>query len=332
MHHSGSVNPATMPLKAVKEKKIAAIQKTKKAVATVAPMHVVGRHSGCEDATFAIWSPNGSQIAWPGRTSICVANADGSKAHALSRTRGTVDSPTQLVWIKPALMLYGDNYTISRIPIGAKPQIFRGIQAPAFSVAADGSRFATSTKSDCPGCTGPSHVWTLTGAPVGAIGSAKAYNDPPSLSPNGDRVAYALSGGIWTASADGSSAHELVPNATAPLWSPASDEIAYATSQGLWIVSANGGKSRLLGRDISANGGWSPNGKLIASWSVGKLAVVDTTTGKIRHLPFVGYPSANDWSPDSKQLLVTARMSERCFALWRLPVNGSKPRLISSCF
>ncbi|HEU5216635.1 MAG TPA: hypothetical protein VFU30_13955 [Gaiellaceae bacterium] len=296
------------------------------------PTHVVGRHSGCEGATFATWSPTGSQIAWPGRTSICVANADGSAAHALPRTRGTVDSPTQLVWIKPALMLYGDNYTISRIPISAEPHTFRGIQAPAFSVAANGSRFATSTKSDCPGCTGPAHVWTLTGAPVGSIGNAKAYNDPPTLSPDGKLAAYTLRGGIWSASTDGSSAHELVSNATAPLWSPIGDEIAYSTSQGLWIVGANGGKSRLLGRDISANGGWSPNGKLIASWSIGKLVVVDITTGKIRHLPFVGYPSANDWSPDSKELLVTARMSGRCFALWRVPVNGSKPGLISSCF
>jgi WD40 repeat protein len=331
-HKVEGINPATTPLKAEKAKKIAAIQKTKEAVAAVATTHVVARHSGCEDATFATWSPDGRQIAWPGRTSICVANANGSNAHRLLHTRGTVDSPTQLFWIKPGLMLYGDNYTISRIPIGAKPQIFKGIQAPAFSVTADGSRFATSTQSDCPGCTGPAHVWTLRGAEVGAIGSAKAYNDPPSLSPDGKHAVYAVGGGIWTAAADGSSAHELVSRATAPLWSPAGGEIAYSNSQGLWIVGTNGGTSRLLSRDISAKAGWSPNGKLIASWSIGKLVVVDVATGKARRLPFVGYPSGNDWSPDSKELLVTARLSGRCFALWRVPVNGYNPRLLSSCF
>ena len=97
-------------------------------------------------------------------------------------------------------------------------------------------------------------------------------------------------------------------------------------------MGANGGTSRLLDPGISANAGWSPNGKLIASWSIGKLVVVDVATGKARRLPFVGYPSGNDWSPDSKELLVAARLSGRCFALWRVPVNGSKPRLVSSCF
>ncbi len=319
-------------LKAVKANKIAAIRETKKAVAAVAPTHVVGRRFGCENATFATWSPNGKEIAWAGRASICVANADGSDAHPLAHTRGTVDSPTQLAWINPGLMLYGDDYAISRIPIGGKAELLKGVEAPAFSVAANASRFATSTKSDCPGCVGPAHVWTLTGAPVGVIGSAKVYNDPPSLSPDGKLVAYTLGGGIWTAAADGSSAHELVSHGTTPLWSPTGDEIAYSTSEGLWTVGANGGTSRLLGRNISANAGWSPNGKLIASWAIGKLVVVDVATGKKRKLPFVGYPSANSWSPDSKELLVTARMSQRCFSLWRVSVDGSKPRLVSSCF
>jgi Tol biopolymer transport system component len=319
-------------LQAVEAKKIAAIRKTEKAVAAVPPKHVVGRHSGCEGATFATWSPDGRQIAWPGRTSICVANADGSDVHPLPRTQGMVDSPTQLVWIEPGLMLYGDNYTVSRIPLGGEPEPVRGVEAPAFSIAAGGSRFATSTQSDCPSCTGQARVWTLDGALVGAIGSAKVYNDPPSLSPDGEHAAYAFGGGIWTSAANGSSAHELISDGTAPLWSPADNQIAYSNSRGLWVVGATGGASRLLGRAITANAGWSPNGKLIASWGLGRLLVVDVATRQTRTLPFVGYPSGNAWSPDSKELLVTARINGRCFALWRVPVNGSKPRLLSSCF
>lgn len=328
----GPTSTGLAKVKAAQAKKIAAIQKTKEAVATVAPTHVVGRRSGCEGATFATWSPDGRQIAWPGRTSICVANADGSNAHPLPHTQGTVDSPTQLVWIKPGLMLYGDDYTVSRIPIGGKPELLRGVEAPAFSVAADGSRFATSTRSDCPSCTGQAHIWTLDGAVVGAIGSAKAYNNPPSLSPDGEHAAYALRGGIWTAATIGTGAHELVSGGTAPLWSPVGNQIAYSNSKGVWVVGASGGTSRLVGPPSSGNAGWSPNGKLIASWGIGKLLVLDVATGKARTLPFVGYPSGNAWSPDSKELLVTARMSGRCFALWRVPVDGSKPRLVSSCF
>lgn len=318
----------------VQKTKIAAIEKTKKAVTALPPTNVVGSHTGCEGATNATWSPDGKQIAWPGRKAICVANLDGSNAHPLPQTLGRVDSVAQLSWIKPGLILYGGNYTISRLPIGAEPELYKGIEAPQYSVDAEGNLFATSTQSDCPGCTGPAHVWTMSGKLVGTIGDDNAFHGAPSFSPDGTRVAYEQNGGIWVAATNGSGARELVSSGGSPLWSPTGGEIAYSSPDGLAVVPAGGGSSRLVARGVSDNGGWSPNGKLIASWGIGGLDVVDIASGKLRKLPFVGYPGfgANAWSPDSKQLLVTARLSSRCFSLWREPVDGSKPRLLSSCF
>ena len=336
--HSG-VPPANLQkVKVTQADKIKAIEQTKKAAAAAGPKNIVGRQTGCGQGSFPTWSPDGRQIAWAGRPAVCIADADGSHVRPLPHTHGIVDSPFDLVWVKPRLLLYGDDYTISLLPIRGKPHLLRGVEAPNFAVSRDGSRFSTATQSDCPGCTGQAHVWTLAGKPVGAIGNSKVYYDAPSLSQDGSEIAYAQNGGIWTASADGSHARERVSSGTAPLWSPAGDTIAYATSAGLWTVGANGGMSRLVARGVSDNGGWSPDGKLIASWGLGGLDVVDVASGKVRKLPFVGYPNvyppsgSQAWSPDSNELLVTARLSGRCSALWREPVDGSKPRLLSSCY
>jgi hypothetical protein len=320
--------------------KIAANNAQIKLVAAAGPTHVVSRHSGCvrgafESGPYATWSPDGKQLAWVGGSAICVAEPDGTHVHPLPHTSGLVDSPFALAWVRPGLLLYGDDYVISRVPLAGKAKSL-GVEAPGFSVAGDGSRFSTPTQSDCPTCTGQAHVWTMTGRPVGTIGSSKVFYDTTSLSPDGKSVAFAQDGGIWTARADGSHARRIAASGTAPLWSPSGTEIAYVrTAPGqvgdLWVVDTKSGVSRLVARSFSDNGGWSPNGRLIASLNIGGLAVVDVATGKVRRLPFVGYPSA--WSPDSKELLVSGRSTTtRCSSLWREPVDGSKPRLVSSCY
>jgi hypothetical protein len=82
--------------------------------------------------------------------------------------------------------------------------------------------------------------------------------------------------------------------------------------------------------------GWSPDGKSIAfelgSGTLGKLAVVDVATGKVRTLLSLHYAPTASWSPDSNELVANSvPRSQKCWSTWRVPVDGSSPTLISTC-
>lgn len=55
-------------------------------------------------------------------------------------------------------------------------------------------------------------------------------------------------------------------------------------------------------------------------------------TGKVRTLLNAGWPDSVAWSPNSQQLLVsTSKKTSRCYAIWRVPAGGGKPKLLHSC-
>src|SRR5207249_3927619 len=82
----------------------------------------------CSSTNLPAWSPDGTQIAFVGRRlghgplavrAICVTTADGKSAAPLPHTVCTrrcrldlIDSPTQLFWVQPNLLLYGDDFRI----------------------------------------------------------------------------------------------------------------------------------------------------------------------------------------------------------------------------
>ena len=52
----------------------------------------------------------------------------------------------------------------------------------------------------------------------------------------------------------------------------------------------------------------------------------------MRRLLQLHYAPTAVWSPDSSELLAnTATKTQKCWSTWRVPVDGSKPTLISSC-
>ena len=93
----------------------------------------------CSSTNLPAWSPDGKQIAFVGRRlghgplsvrAICVATADGTNTAPLQHTTCTrrcrldlIDSPTQLFWVQPNLLLYGDDFRIFTIPVGGQPQL-----------------------------------------------------------------------------------------------------------------------------------------------------------------------------------------------------------------
>ena len=290
---------------------------------------------------------------------ICVSDANGKHLHRLANTvcsqhcfsKAFGDPPGRLDWVTPTTLLSANDLGIYAIPIGQKPKLLGKAGPVPFSVDARGDRVASGV-NECPDCAGPVKVLGVpSGAVVGAIGGTKVNNSVPSLSPDGSQVVFARSPAshsptvpsLWTASADGSHLQRLERKGTNPLWSPSGDRIAYlapAATRSVWrLVSPQGGTSMTLLRNGPGTVfGWSPNGRWIAfPDSKGRLAVIDVTTRKVRRLLKLRLPysaSSVVWSPDSRQLLAVWRPpahSSCPTGLWRVPVDGGKPRLVHGC-
>ena len=335
----------------------------------------------CSSTNLPAWSPDGKQIAFVGRRlghgplsvrAICVATADGTNTAPLQHTTCTrrcrldlIDSPTQLFWVQPNLLLYGDDFRIFTIPVGGQPQLL-GREPGSFeqfSVDSAGDRVAAGhTLCPQPQCAGPVTVLSVpSGGLVGRIGGAKLDNVTPSLSPDGKQVVFVRyhpgdysfhSLGIWTAAADGSQLRRLERTGGSPLWSPDGGKIAYLRGTppnwpALLLVSPQGGTSTTLIRGAAcpsvgrcrSNGvtalfGWSPDGSRIAFENARqRLEVVDVATGKVRSLLTLHIGPSVAWSPVSQELLVRTqpRAHNRCASLWRVPVSSGKPQLLRNC-
>jgi Tol biopolymer transport system component len=325
--------------------------------------------SPCTAVRMPVWSPDGQQIAyyatrWPPPTTkhrnpndilqaLCTASADGTNAQPLRYTvcdSNCADPPYQLVWLQSGLLFLRDG-DIFRITPGSKPKKIARIADFSFVTNTAGTRIAAGAGTpSCLSCSGPVTVLDAqSGARVGTVGGKKLDNVSPSLSPDGTKVVFQRDAsddsgktfGIWTAKTDGSHLRQLAKVGQQPLWAPSGGKVAYVASAGnsvaLRLISAGGGESRaLVPRGVENVFGWSPDGKSIAfetgSGTFGKLAVVDVTNGKVRTLIKLRYSPAAIWKPDSSELLATSTAAAKtCPSLYRVPVDGSTPTMISSC-
>jgi Tol biopolymer transport system component len=290
---------------------------------------------------------------------LCTMNADGTNAQPLRYTvcsSNCPDPPGPIVWFQSGLLYLRDGAIFRLVP-GSKPQTVARIYAVSIVTNPTGTRIAAEKYYDsCLSCAGPVTILDAqSGAVVGTAGGKKLDNVDPSLSPDGTRVAFEREAsndsgktfGIWTAKTNGSNLRRLVKVGGLPLWSPTGGKIAYVAGArsrvALRLISAGGGKSRALVRNITTVFAWSPDGKSIAfETSKGKLAVVAVATGKVRTLIRLNSPTVA-WSPDSSELVANSVPSRQAcgasfaakpwlrWSTWRVPVDGSKPTLISSC-
>ncbi|MGH9907279.1 MAG: hypothetical protein ACRD8U_17055 [Pyrinomonadaceae bacterium] len=196
----------------------------------------------------------------------------------------------------------------------------------------------------------------LVAARTSQLTNWPALDDFPSISPDGNAVAYcsnhagsfeiyvkALTPGAKESqlTADGGQNFE-------PAWSPDGQRIAYYSKLrgGIWIVPAAGGEAKKL-TDFGSYPAWSPDGKQIAFQSnplvdLGAFArnalppstlwLVSAEGGEPRPLTQVGKPDgghgAPAWSPDGKR--IAFEVNDFISAtIWMISVNGDDPKRIS---
>jgi hypothetical protein len=149
----------------------------------------------------------------------------------------------------------------------------------------------------------------------------------PSLSKDGKRVAYQVTGGkLWIADRDGRNASEL-GNGETPRFSPDGKRIAYALAdetgqRHLWIMDANG----MNGTQLTTGGDdtvpvWRPDGKglVFVSDRAGNddLWQVSALGGDPMQLTtYLGHDTDPAVSPDGKRVLFSSQRGGTALGVW----------------
>ncbi|MFO7638121.1 MAG: protein kinase, partial [bacterium] len=112
----------------------------------------------------------------------------------------------------------------------------------------------------------------------------------PAISPDGRKLAYANSSGLWVHSLDRITPPALLAattNASNPFWSPDSTDIGYWEGRKVQRVSVQGGTSVLVGtapREVSegaGGGAWLTNGRIIFANGWGGLLEAPAQGGRV---------------------------------------------------
>lgn len=177
----------------------------------------------------------------------------------------------------------------------------------------------------------------------------------PSWSPKNDRIVFSRGtpggGGfgpehgqesIYSIAPTGGPAVRVIEDGRNPAWSPDASRLVFERGGDLWIAQEDGaGQSRLDGVPRSGHllanrfPSFSPDGSWIAFFHPetgpqGDFWIIAANGGRLTRLTFDVCRGAKPvWSRDGRSLLVASRRSG-VSALWRVPIAGGTPQLVSS--
>ena len=207
----------------------------------------------------------------------------------------------------------------------------------AFSVSPDGTRIAYtrhSTNLDL-------LEIGLDGSYLRDLRATAVVEAFPDWSPSGDAFAHdEHGGGIWVRRSDGTGALPLAddPKAIAPAYSPDGRRIAFRASGGVFVVLATGGPRTVLQRpatDAAIQIGtvcWSPDGNWVAyddgPYGNGELWKVESAGGRppvklVASGVMHAYADSCAWSPDGRT--IAYRHND---GLHLMSADGSGDRLV----
>ena len=251
------------------------------------------------------WNSDCSRMAWTNTDGeLWVANGDGSAQQRLLRDFGKLKWP---VWSPD-----GD-----RIAFSAFVGIGSDETEHVYVINADGSGRTQVTDGDSGNGT---PAWSPDGRRLAFSRSAEIPSTTPGTR-HYDRY-------LVVADADGSNETSLLQGGAydeAPSWSPDGRRIAYGSNGSIWIMNADGTDSRAVTpADTSRGASWSPDGNRIAAYDnklghaddEGNNGIVIVEVGGIGQqvLPLDDdllnerfYPNrAPQWSPDSRRVFFHA--------------------------
>jgi Tol biopolymer transport system component len=170
---------------------------------------------------------------------------------------------------------------------------------------------------------------------------------PPSLSPDGNQVAFDRNGDIFVKQVDSEALVQITSTAlreSAPAWSPDGRQIAFTREgQGIFVISPLGGADRkiadtqvpLLLKTIA----WTADARSLVmtemTSSVGaSLFVVSIETGEKRRLTTPPEPSIGDgWpaiSPDGRTVAFARYSQDTSANVFVVPLSGGEPRQLTA--
>ena len=170
---------------------------------------------------------------------------------------------------------------------------------------------------------------------------------PPSLSPDGNQVAFERSGDIFIKQVDGEALVQLTSTGlseSAPAWSPDGRQIAFTREgQGIFVISPLGGGERkvadrrvpLLLKTIA----WTPDARSLVisemtSPVCASLFVISIETGRKTRLTSPPEPSIGDgWpavSPDGNTVAFARYSQDTSANVYLVPLNGGEPRQLTA--